>query len=341
MMKQAEKITAPAVINNSTSEQEIIITNEDRIEVLMKQGSEEMVLLRQGKVDLMKSVITNKSELITKCYEIDVSLSCDLSTSVMMLIPKYVSVVNKASNRVLSEMIMNFFEPMEMIHKYMMEQQYGGSREKLSRSKKKRKNFGEVYFLTENFITLRDKIDQKIVLQMQSSENPLSKWMVKLTDQQRQRTFSIDRIPTDPSHRRCLICGNLTINEPIENLQVVKHNLEVDKSYALKMAAWSEYVKESEKNTGKDCKKAAFPADPTNPSKTIRRQPIKSPYKSQVLQCMASTSKCVMRNSDTCSTCPIWCINSETGHRYPFESKCECPVCTSTCTAAYYVHNFH
>ena len=176
---------------------------------------------------------------------------------------------------------------------------------------------------------------------LQNDENPLSKWMVKLTDAQRQRTFSIERIPADPNHRRCLVCGNSTINEPVENQAVTKHNQEVDKNYSMKIAVWNEYLKSCEGNAGKDSKKIAFPTDPTNPTKTIRRTPAKSAYKSQVLQCMASTSKCVMRNSNTCSTCPIWCTNEETGLRYPFEDKCQCPVCQSTCTAAYYVHNFH
>ena len=307
----------------------------------MKTAGEERVLLRKDKVDLMKKVLRNQNEVVKTAFVIDVVMNCDLSTSFKLLIPKTNNLIAKASNKNLSEMIINLFEPFELVHNYLVEEQFGKGREKLTRRKKKRKPVGTVYLLSEGFLNLRDRIDRKVILQIQSDENPLSKWMVKLSDAQRQRTFSIERIPADPNHRRCLVCGNLTINEPEENEQVVKHNEEVDRNYAMKSVAWNEYLKDNDKNEGKNCKKAAFPTDPTNPSKTLKRQPTKAAYKSQVLQCMASTSKCVMRNSDTCSTCPIWCINDKTGLRYPFTSKCECPVCTSTCTAAYHVHNFH
>ena len=86
---------------------------------------------------------------------------------------------------------------------------------------------------------------------------------------------------------------------------------------------------------GKDEKQLTFPKDPRKFNKLKRHNPTEGSYKIQILQCMASTSQYIMKNSDTCSTCPIKCINPNTGKRYDFSSKCTCPIYSSICNVAY------
>jgi len=335
MMKQAEKISAAAVTPPSVV-REVIVLDEERMEVLMKTGGEEKVMLRSDKTKLIKQVLENSSDILSTACIVDVAIGCDLSTRMKQLIPKSRDSISKATNKVLAKWILDLFDPFQLLHTHLLDQNFCTAGEKLTRTKKKKKTGGSlVLSLAEQFVNLRDKIDRKVIVSRQNDENPLSKWMCKLSDAQRDRTFSVERIPTDPNHRRCLVCGNLTINEPEENKQVLKYNQELDRNYKLKMEVWNNYVKSNEEFAGQDRKKNPFPVDPTNPSKTMKRMPVRSPYKSQILQCMASTSKCVMRNSDSCSTCPIWCVNPKTGLRYEFTDKCQFPVCQSTCTAAY------
>ena len=177
MMKQAEKITAPAVMDSS-AENKFIVTNEDRIDILMKQGTEERVLLRKDKINLIKKTVENKNEVVSTACVIDMIMNCDLSSSFEIIIPKNVASFSKQSNKLLSEIIVNLFEPFEMVHNYLVKEQFGGSCKKLTRNKKKRKPTGTVYYLlAEEFVNLRDRIDCKVILMLENDGNPLSKWM--------------------------------------------------------------------------------------------------------------------------------------------------------------------
>ena len=52
-------------------------------------------------------------------------------------------------------------------------------------------------------------------------------------------------------------------------------------------------------------------------------------FRHPIVQCMCSTSFCVMEGSDLSSSCPIKCQN-EKKERYPFTGTpkvCSCPVC--------------
>ena len=56
MMKQAEKISAAAVTPTSVTN-EVLVLDEERMEVLMKTGSEGKVMLRSDKIKLMKKSV--------------------------------------------------------------------------------------------------------------------------------------------------------------------------------------------------------------------------------------------------------------------------------------------
>ena len=120
------------------------------------------------------------------------------------------------------------------------------------------------------------------------------------------------------------MCGNKSINEQPENKDIVAYNDRVDENFTKRLQAWNDYLDKKEKCKGND-KPPAFPDDPINPTKKIKRMPVKPAYRSPVLQCMCSMSQCVMRGSDVASTCPIGCINkSNPDHaRYEFDSTCK------------------
>ena len=157
-------------------------------------------MLRSDKIKLMKKVLESSSDILSTACIIDVAIGCDLSTRMKLLIPKGRDSVSKASNKVLAKWIMDLFHPFQLPHTHLLDQNFCTAGEKLTRTKKKKKTGGSLVFsLAEQFMNLRDKIDRKVIVSRQNDENPLSKWMCKLTDAQRDRTFLVNRIPTDPN----------------------------------------------------------------------------------------------------------------------------------------------
>ena len=74
--------------------------------------------------------------------------------------------------------------------------------------------------------------------------------------------------------------------------------------------------------------------------KPMKRAPVKSKYRSPILQCMCFSSKCTMEGSDFGLSCPIKCMYPKTKERSPFSGNpriCSCSVCKCKCTQAYFV----
>ena len=127
-------------------------------------------------------------------------------------------------------------------------------------------------------------------------------------------------VPFTPSLQYCIECGLKPKNVPIENDNCKAHNDEVNRIYLEKMSIWSDY--EERKKTDPNARKPMG----------MNRKPQMGRFLEPIVMCMCSTSSCVMEGSDISSTCPIKCINPDTGKRYPFIGSgnrryCSCPIC--------------
>ena len=225
-------------------------------------------------------------------------------------------------------------DPFSVLHSYLVQNDIG---RKLHSDEKK----DSIFALAKSFSSVRDKVENRINQMMQNDNNPLAKWMVRLSDEQRERAIDPSHVPQDPAHQICLVCGNHSINEPIKNEAVLVHNKKVDDVSLKKLKVWNDFLKQSEMSKGSNKMPPSWPTDPTEKNKVIKHTPTKGAYKCQVLQCMFAMSKCFMWNSDCCTTCPITCTNEQGQHcNWDDSSGCTCPICTSTCTAAYSVASF-
>ena len=297
-MKQAGKIVDPPVFNPMEG-MKSLITNDDRIQVLLNQSQVTGLLLCDKKRTLLIRFWDLQFDIFEKTQLFDVAYGSDLSTQIKNKMPKSKNKINKATNPTLAKYVTDLFEPFSVLHTFMLENDTVGR--KLRSDEKK----DSVLALAETFVNLKEKVDNRICEKMQNDSNPLSKWMVRLTDEQRERCFDRARIPVDPAHQKCLVCGLSTINEPIENEEVLRHNRKVDEVFESKMKAWNAFLEQKErskKTNNQNEPKVSWPKDPTEKGKLMKRMPKKGAYKCQVLQCMAATSKCLMRGSDCCTS---------------------------------------
>jgi len=347
MMKQAETIVDPP-IPKENERNEITIDDEEEedkmIEVLCEQ-SQSAPLLKDGKRKLLKKVFSLRSTIFERATLLDVANQTDLCQHFEKIIPKAKTQFSaKHSNEVLSGCIFKLFAPFEMLHVYLLEQEMDKNergrnvRNSTVGSRKK----DEVLALSEEVMELKGKVQRRVMAVRNEERNPLKRGFLPLSLVQSERTFSKKMVPKDRAHQKCMMCGHFSINEQIENKGIMEHNKEVKEVYDKKMEVWKEFKEKERANAGKkDGKNIAYPKDPTDPKRVMKMKPKMGITKVQRLQCMCSTSKCISKSSDICSTCPIKCRDPATGTRYSFEPHCTCPICTCTCTASYGIDEFH
>ena len=131
-----------------------------------------------------------------------------------------------------------------------------------------------------------------------------------------------------------------------------------DQTYATsdkRNEVWSEYLKEKDAAEKAGRPPPPHPKDPFDPSKTMTRKPrevAKKNLKQLLAMCKCSISSCVMRNSDTGSTCfnkcryvdAQVCVPADAVQvdaRYPWNGNgCTCPICKCQCNKMYAVDDF-
>ena len=343
MMKQPEIVVA-APVPGPNGGLQMNITNNDRNQILCNSSINNGLLKKEAKKELLKEVFAAKNEILEKSALLDMALQTSLEEHIKLIIPKKKSHINKASNEQLAGMVVSLFEPFEMLHSHLLEQENErNAKISLRRNTANQRKRDSTLVLAESIVELKNKVDNRVCIEKNEEANPFSRGFAKLTPAQRERIFSPQLVPDDPAQQNCLICGHPSINCPEENNAVVAYNAKVEETFNQKLKVWNDYIAANDSKQPNE-PKDPFPIDPTNSSKVLKRVPVRGPMKSQLFQCMCSTSKCVSRNSDTCSTCPIKCTDSTTGSRYTFGGtppSCQCPVCKCTCTAAYFVEDFH
>lgn len=160
-----------------------------------------------------------------------------------------------------------------------------------------------------------------------------------LTKEMKERKFDPLRAPKDEKSKNCVYCGHPTVNYPEENEGVRDYNKKIMEMNTKRWKVWSQYLEKQA--SGRNVPKPIDPLDKSG-KKIMERKPCPKEYKTLMMQCMCSTSKCLQVGSDCGSTCPIKCIDSATGLRYktdPETGLCTCKVCTCKCCRLYNINS--
>ena len=99
--------------------------------------------------------------------------------------------INKAKNPALSKWVVDLMDPFCVLHSFMLQNVDVGK--KLRSDQKK----DSVLALCKTFTAVKEKVDNHICNMIQNQTNPLEKWMVKLSDNQRERVFDHSCCPSN------------------------------------------------------------------------------------------------------------------------------------------------
>ena len=182
MMKQTGKITAPPVFN-PTEGMKSLITADDRIEELLNQSPVNGILLANKKKKLLIRLRDLELDIFEKTKLFDIAYGSDLTSQIKAKMPNSSNKINKAKNPALSRWIADLMDPFSVLHSFILGNLDVGR--KLRSDQKK----DSVLALCEAFIAVKEKVDNRICNMIQNQTNPLEKWMVKLSDNQRERVF--------------------------------------------------------------------------------------------------------------------------------------------------------
>lgn len=311
---------------------------EERIQVLSQQDSNAIILMGKKKELICK--LRDSMERIVHYAEIldNQNNGSRMNRNYVQKIPVKRSWYNSYNNKQLALVIVHLFEPAKAILKHLEEQDLARS---IARGNLNLRNnsVARPHYKDPEM----KKVLQKVVDISKQVESRLQDLMVEsmdlpkqpsLTKSQRESIFSASRVPNNIHYRKCLMCGHESINEPVENEDIFEYNQGVTRKYRERSRAWNEYQEKL-----KGGRNVPFPKDPTSDNGALlRRKPTMGKHKSHLLMCMCSTSMCYMHNSNDGSTCPIKCINPETGERFPVEGnppRCICHRCDCRCQARY------
>ena len=304
---------------------------------LLLDSSKNAIYKLDEKKRLLQHFITFRKDIVVISRVVDEEGKSNLEEMFDKTIPSKAAFISKGNNSELAKKIIDLHIPSRLLLSHLLQNEkkkldaVARLRQKSKEAKQKRDS---LTVFIEDFVKKMERLDELVLLKRQSSQFPNIKFPT-LSTVQRERKYDEKRIPKNSGHCICLFCGHPSINEPIENEAVVEFNTKVDEIYTQKLSVWTSFLSAKEKNEN-----TVFPKDPFDTTRIMRRAPSKGKYKSAIHQCHCSSSKCLMMNSDIGSTCPIKCVDSDTGVRYATEGipqQCSCVVCKCECTSAYYV----
>jgi hypothetical protein len=322
MMKQNQNPQTVMTNGDAAALVSIDVSDDDRISVLSESNKDSLAKGTQKKV-LVHKFVAQRQALLIDAKNIDAANSTNLHARLNTIIPQSKTAMKTFKNHDLSTKIVELLGVCQIL-----KDQYDRAGTKETRGNAK-------ISLIVELLELGEKVDQRVKDNIQNSESdPLLKG-ASLTRAQKERTFSISRVPADCANQICVFCAHFSINEPVENITVVEGNQSKIDEYHSVRDLWTRY--ESVLAKARAGVQTAKPKHPQT-GKGMTRAPRYPVVSSPILQCLCATSKCIQEGTDLGSSCPIKCLSAETGERYPFENgKCTCPYCDCCCSKAYNV----
>jgi len=334
MMRQAENPVQPLHLGQAHgSAVQIDISKEERVDILVMQ-SKDVVLKSSGKKNLILKLVIHRTSILEHAVLFDALGNSNLEECLSRMLPKTKSACNK-DNKELATKITELSDACKLLHSHLKSQEHQMEQSVAHlRQRQSARPRDSALVVLEELAGVMDAVDSAVLIKRNSSDNDAKLRSVSLNAAQRERSFDRNRVPNDEAIQCCLFCGCASINEPPENAEVLINNKRVADEFETRNKLWTRYLADKEKN-----ERVLKPKDPIT-KKEMKRGPTRGKYKSQILQCMCSTSKCVVQGSDISSTCPIKCIDPCTKERFHFTGfptpSCSCTICNCTCSMAYH-----
>lgn len=326
----------PVPVNSFSSSKAVIVDNASRLTALCSQARDAPCKMPRKK-ELLTKACALKKDILTICKSFDTAFgNANLEEAMNIAIPKKESIRNpKSSNQELAKMMLEMKDKVTLLHQHMGEQLdeiQAVRRQTRQGNRSSNSSFDAVFEFLEDFKSVMDTVEThalSIQNECGSIKGPT------LSNMQRQRTFDQNRVPADPTLQICPFCQHKSINSVLENDSLASEMAKQEKNYRLKIEVWEAY--ENAKAKTKPGRTINYPKDPLDRSKVLKRKPIRGNVKQPVHMCMCATSMCIMRNSNTSSTCFIGCEDTKCNQRYPFPTGgvCQCPVCQCKCQGAF------
>lgn len=197
-----------AVSNNSavTEQKELICQLENR--------STKSVMLSEKKREFLKILLKNKKVLIQHCDLFDGITNSSLGPSMRKLIPPNDCHVDKSVNAELAIVVAKLLPPLQILRSHIVSQyELESSRKGNLRDSTKEKQHCTIILVVldeadETLQKLEDAVyKRRSALLVHSVSKP-----IKLSDQQQERKWSADNIPTQKYLRKCPACNYQSTN---------------------------------------------------------------------------------------------------------------------------------
>ena len=276
---------------------------------------------------VLTEIHANQGEMIKKAELLDAVMGGHIATLLKDLVPSSVTVIKrKSNNKQLATYIGRLFQPLHML-RYYLQTQFDVSEDPnqtLTRSvlqERQKKNCKIMAILDASYELYtnleKDAVSRRVV----PAEMTLCK-PIKLTNEQRDLSFTAECVPIIEVYKKCVMCGHACVNLPPTNLQIDAHNQQQEEDYQKKLKLYENNLK------------AAVDGRPSQTAPT--RRPYRRNFKQPILMCLCSKSYCLGDFSGSTDGCPIKCKN-EHGQRYGFDGvpkSCSCPICKCKCSFA-------
>ena len=164
----------------------------------------------------------------------------------------------------------------------------------------KRIKSSEVMDFLDGSYSLYSKLQNKVNAHRSIPTEHSVARVVKVTDLQRERNWSKDRVPVPLQYQLCVMCGHKSTNFPLENDTIEKHNEAVERNFRKNLSEWESYKR-----------KIANGENATKP-KGIPRRPVLKGLKEPILMCMCYAAHCLGQFDQAATKCPIKCLKDNT-----------------------------
>ena len=230
-MKQAVNPSLPPISEKFKNMKD---PTEKELVYQLESTEKNSLLLLPAKKSFLVTAHKLKDDLMAKADLFDDVFNSNLKTAILNIVPSKVRTINHGNNRFLSETIAKMFPPLLILRDHILSElnrEYDRVQHLRASTSSKRKQASELLDFLDDVFNLHSQLQQRVFNhRMVPTKVTLSKDII-LSDSQRERLWSVDRVPVPVPHQFCVMCGHKSTNLPIENDKVQKHNKEVEEKF--------------------------------------------------------------------------------------------------------------
>ena len=314
------------------------VSDMDRLEALQSSTTSAPCKLREKKI-LFQNLLANRDPILQSATVLDLAYNTDLHAALSRDLPSNHN-ITRQDNVALSLKLLNFFDPIEVFHTHMKEQDEAANRPATHSGENGSPSYLPIE-LSGRVVAIKEKVDLFVVNKNATSIHSLFN-SVKLSSLQKAYHFDQalhDKL--DDAQKQCPFCLHYSLIWVPENDTVADENTVAIRDYDASMKVWNAYIASCDTNKGRGHAEPARPKHPKTGA-IMKRSPTAPKLRSVIVMCTCRNSHCLCPGNDIGSSCFINCIDCKTGKH--FESKgpsrrCSCDVCGCICPAAWQIQD--